>query len=391
MDTGKTSSILYELCDNTEEMLRESFDPIQKLLLLFRNNFQYLMMLITLIEKEIGSDSKEKEAFNTLIDLFCHQFYENLLIQKTEQEELLILLYSLIEKEIENMYSASVTSFLDEETTFVGKLLKSYTKKQEIKTYLGITLGSLIMKIDNSRDKCIDVNLNRLHNHVIDKKRETKNKSYNTERWKNLLGSGIDNENLTKAIRRSTIARKVSFRSMNSTGEDLITYTLKEGTYVTNLNSDRGGIDLQDNLRGPQLSEFYSKESTNLYSVSAGKFSSSENLNIKMEMHTINSCTDINNEKKSDLDLNLDVLEPVKAKSNNNLLNPNNEYFLSIVGNVDNYKYMDSDEEFNTDYMIEITRDELRARMHNETDENMKEFCKNNLMFRYQAIRKNGQ
>ena len=72
----------------------------------------------------------------------------------------------LLEKEITGMNSASASSFIDENATFVGKFLKSFTKKQELKSYLSMTLGSLILSIENSNDQCLDLNPMRIENYL---------------------------------------------------------------------------------------------------------------------------------------------------------------------------------------------------------------------------------
>jgi hypothetical protein len=57
-----------------------------------------------------------------------------------------------------------------------------------------------------------------------------------------------------------------------------------------------------------------------------------------------------------------------------NLNNQNKDDFvLEIVENFENLKYEENDE-FNTDYVNEVTQDELNNRLMNENDENMKDF-----------------
>jgi hypothetical protein len=201
--------IYFELNPDVDKLLLEVYDPIQKLLFLFRNDFQYVLRLVHFME-----ESNQKEGFDTVVDLFCHQFYENLLIQNPENEELLILCYSLLEREIESMNSASVSSFLDESSTFIGKLLKSYTKRQDLKTYLTMTLGVLVLNIENSSEGCLDLEISRLALYMKEKKsNQIQNKSYSAEKSKNLL-MGIDNENLTRKIRKSVLV-KVTFINLN--------------------------------------------------------------------------------------------------------------------------------------------------------------------------------
>ncbi len=299
IDTGNYNLNYFELSETSEAVLKEVYDPIKKLLFLFRNDYQQILNLISIIDKNFLG-----ENMNTLVDLICHQFYENLLIQNPENEELLVLCYLLLEKEIDNMNSASVSSFLDEATSFIGKLLKSYNKKQELKTYLTSTLGSLVLRLENSNDGCLDLDLSRISNYINYKKtNQVVNKSYTEEKTRSIMG--IDNENLTKQIPRSTLSHRMSVKSNKSRDSkilDNITYSIKEG--IT--------INTQGNDTNP---------SKNFFPQSS-----------------------------------------------------NNEFFLELVENVGELKYEDGGE-YNSDYMIEMTQDELSSRLLSSTDENMKEFC----------------
>jgi hypothetical protein len=54
-----------------------------------------------------------------------------------------------------------------------------------------------------------------------------------------------------------------------------------------------------------------------------------------------------------------------------------NEYVLEYADSLQSIKYQDSSDDFNTDYTIEISQEEIFNRLYNETDEDMKIFCKN--------------
>jgi hypothetical protein len=107
------------------------------------------------------------------------------------------------------MNSASISSFINDNSSFVGKLLKSYTKRQDLKTFLTQSLGDIILMIENSSEKLLDLDVVRLGEFIKDKKAsEMQQKSYNSEKSKNLL-VGIDNENLTQQIRKSRLTKTV--------------------------------------------------------------------------------------------------------------------------------------------------------------------------------------
>lgn len=338
----------FELSDEIGKILLDVYDPIQKLMFLFRNDFQNIVKLVSVIDQY-----HQKENISTLVDLFCHQFYENLLIQNPEHEELLILCYLLLEREVEGMNSACVSSFLDESTTFIGKLLKSYTKKQELKTYLTVTLGSLILKIENSAEGCIDLDLSRIANYINNKKQPVKieNKSYIAEKSKSILG--VDNENLTKQILKSKVGRsRASVTSLKSTGSEgiislnksenpgAITFNLKEGIIINN---------------SARMSSMPMASSSSIIEGINGNNGTNPFHQSRMNSRPSNEINNFNS---------------VPSPTNNN-----NDFYLELVENVGDLKYEDNDE-YNTDYTIEMTQEELSTRLLNETDENMKEFCK---------------
>ena len=87
-DTEKKRNFVPD--DNPELTLCDAYDPIKNLFNLFRINYDYVVILISIIgdNEEIMKENKEVLS---IIDLFCHQFYDNILIPNPEQEELLIL------------------------------------------------------------------------------------------------------------------------------------------------------------------------------------------------------------------------------------------------------------------------------------------------------------
>ena len=106
----------------------------------------------------------------SLVELFCNQFYDNILIPNPENEELLILIYKLLEKEIANMNSASIDEFLHD-STFLGKFISSFSKRQELNFFLSILLNPIITSIENENDGCLDMSLFSIQNYVKKKKK----------------------------------------------------------------------------------------------------------------------------------------------------------------------------------------------------------------------------
>ena len=149
---------------NAEEIFLKSLKPINDLLFIFRNNYDYVMQLIELIEletdeKKNNSNNKFNNYYykNSIVELFCNQFYDNILIPNPEQEELLILIYKLIEREIFNIKEASLDLFLNE-NTFLGKFIDYFLRKPELKIFLSRLLSPLILYIENENEE-IDISI----------------------------------------------------------------------------------------------------------------------------------------------------------------------------------------------------------------------------------------
>jgi hypothetical protein len=185
----------FELSRDLEKILLDLNEPVQRLMFLLRNDDKYLLHLIETLEES-------KENYDSIVELVCHQLYENLLIQNPDHEELLILCYKLIIKEVNNMNSARATSFLDDNCTFIGKLLKSYTKRQDMKTFITMILGEIIMNIENVSEINLDLEVSRITSYLKDKKNSFSiNKSYTEEFTKTL----IFGENYSTRPRRCTV------------------------------------------------------------------------------------------------------------------------------------------------------------------------------------------
>ena len=165
--------------NNAELILKDSFNPIQNLLFLFRSNPHYITTLVSILDEKMAHDAaKTNPSLDSIVNLFCHQFYDNILIPNPEQEELLILCYLLLQKEINGMNNASVSSFLDESSTFTGKFIKSFTKKTELKTFLSKTLGDLILEIDGE-DQLITLSPSSIKRSLNKKKEPVSRMTYN--------------------------------------------------------------------------------------------------------------------------------------------------------------------------------------------------------------------
>jgi hypothetical protein len=157
--------------DNIDKILLHICEPIKNLLFLFRNDYNYIIKLVSLID-----DQDEEEEIESLAYLFCNQFYDNILIPNPEEEELLLLIYKLFVYEIAPMNAALVDNFLNE-TSFLGKFCSIYMTRQEFKTYLSMIINPLILSIENENEECLDMSLISIRDYIQNNCKDKKNLS----------------------------------------------------------------------------------------------------------------------------------------------------------------------------------------------------------------------
>ena len=184
---GKKSNInSYLVREELGTIFHDATDPIKNLFFIFRNNYDYLTKLISLIKPE---DFIENNNYIiSLVELLNNNFYENILIPNPEQKELLILIYKLLENEINSLSAINPDNFL-KENSFMGMFLSSFAKKQEILGYFSMILNPLILSIDEDDSKdYFDMSINNIIK-FIDLSQKNKKKAISRT-------SSIDNDKI---------------------------------------------------------------------------------------------------------------------------------------------------------------------------------------------------
>ena len=98
------------------------YEEIEKFLFTFRSN-NYLMLNLI--------DSLKPDQWEIVAPFLCHFFYENFYSESTEQEEILYIIYLLLEKEVDTLNTPSLFSFMD--TGFLSTFLMEFSNRYEIK------------------------------------------------------------------------------------------------------------------------------------------------------------------------------------------------------------------------------------------------------------------
>ena len=173
-NNDQLNSPSFFISNDSENPLKEVSDPIKNLLFILRNNYDYLIRLLSLMNQNDFSEGSNRIKVNSLVELFNNQFYENILIPNPEQQELLILIYKLLEEEILPMGIASPDDFLNN-NSFLGVFLSSYSKRQDITGYISMVLNPIILSIDNEDKECLDLSINSIRKYLDKEDKEKRN------------------------------------------------------------------------------------------------------------------------------------------------------------------------------------------------------------------------
>ena len=159
--------IKYELVENTQSELPQCYDPLYKLMFHFRSSNALMLNLISVIDSSLYDD---------LANFICHFFYQNIFSSNLETENLLVLIYLLLEKEVDKIKNeSSSVAFLDGSVSFVSKLLRSLTRKNEVRSYLELILNKMIIDLENlngkntEKNSFINMELSRIKDYMKEK------------------------------------------------------------------------------------------------------------------------------------------------------------------------------------------------------------------------------
>ena len=187
----KNKEKVYQIDTKIHQLNSSLYKNIQKFLFFLREHLDYVLKIVLSI-----NESDENYDFNveSLVELICNQFYDNM-PEKNKYKQLMIIIYILLEKEICSMDYAMIDSFLDS-SYFLEKFLETFCKKEEFTKYLSILLNPLLSDLEkeiDEKDYLNNLSLFQIKDYINDKnnkkENDNKNKIDNKELihiiWKN--------------------------------------------------------------------------------------------------------------------------------------------------------------------------------------------------------------
>ena len=133
---------------------------IMNIISFIRENYEYIPKIVSLIDK---NDSNEE--IESLAEFVCNQFYSNILISNSNQEELLICIYRLLEQEIDKMESPNLDSFL-EDSTFMRRLINVFSRKPEINNFFVNLLSKVFNEVEIKSYLLKDLSIKKMLEYV---------------------------------------------------------------------------------------------------------------------------------------------------------------------------------------------------------------------------------
>ena len=153
------------LSEEEEDFLISKKEAIKEIFFLIRKEFKFLLFIIEKLDK------KHYENFSYFI---THFLYEKIINENSIQEELIHLIYLLLEKLIYNLSQKNFYNFLN--NNFIYHILLNLTRKENIKNYLILILEKNIIKLDLFNHN-LTINLENLFCDFKENNNNNKNKN----------------------------------------------------------------------------------------------------------------------------------------------------------------------------------------------------------------------
>ena len=192
LTTGNQKKITYVVSEKPQNELPQCFDPLYKLMFYFRESNELTLKLI-----ERCKDNKEQ-----LANFICNYFYVNIFSSTFLNENLLTLLYLLLEKDVEKLKNEnSFVEFLDASQSFTGIILRCLTRRDEVKTYLEKILKNLLTKTsgmlrNQKNNTFIGLDINKIKNFMRDQNYHFDRTDKDISSIKNLVTANIKKSKL---------------------------------------------------------------------------------------------------------------------------------------------------------------------------------------------------
>ena len=330
----------YLIKENAQSELPQCYDVIYRILFLLRSNNKLLLELIENI------DYSNYEIFSNFL---CHYFYNNIFSSTYINEYLLVLIYLLLEKEVDKI-NENNNNFLDDKS-FVSKMLINLSRKLEIKNYMENIIKDIICDIEDDDN----INNNNNNNIFFGMKHDVI-KNYLDENKFNLMQ--IKNINNYKEFLFTNIKKSKIYLKNNSQNEN----NNNNGNNNKENNNNENNTNIENDIYKEEeyIQNFY------------------ENLKFDAIHVAINSSKkkQIKNKEKND-----------EKEEESKITNEIEKYLIStnlfdkILSKSNENNVIINKNEINDDYLNDLTKEELIKKLDECNSKEMEEFLINQINF----------
>ena len=192
---------IHQLVENNKEYMKELYLYIPKLIEHIWNNPSLIAKLLI--------NSNENDIKQYLAPLICDNFYENILSPNYLEDQLVLVIYILLENEINNLKDVNDSkNFL--ENTSCSFLLNQLISKKDIKEFFRIVLKDTIENFETSSgDTKLILEPSKIEKIVTDRKRILKKKYFNKKNEKKV--EEIDEEKNSQIIEEEKKINEIFF------------------------------------------------------------------------------------------------------------------------------------------------------------------------------------
>ncbi|MCQ2817735.1 MAG: hypothetical protein MJ252_10765 [archaeon] len=150
----------YELIPNQNAFLTHRAEHLKNFFFAIRNSNKLLLNIIKYCE--------EKD-YETICTFLVHSCFENILNPSFVQEDMIVIIYLLLEQIVDQKISPgkSSSSFLN--GTFLYELFKHLTRKEDVRSFLQVILSEIVLQMENFSGGLLCVQINKLKDELSKK------------------------------------------------------------------------------------------------------------------------------------------------------------------------------------------------------------------------------
>ena len=273
-DNVKNSNIMYQLVEDISRA------PLLGELNSFIPNFMYYLWKQPKIICKLLLTASNKDMKESLSDLICNNFYENILSPNYIENNLLFLITLLLKEEINNISEKNyddakkyLNNFLNDSSC--SFILEQFNKKKDVQTFFKTILINIIDVLElSSGNKEFLLDLNKIQQEVVNKNKNRKTSCDNLKNAKELNDSTFSTSTL-KNFDHDFIKKNV-FPITNHFLQKIATKNKENDTMVGYLLYHSGEIDKKKNIYTPEL--FYKLNiENNTYQQTVNEYENSYN------------------------------------------------------------------------------------------------------------------